>query len=113
MQADNIIGPGCELKSSFLFEHAKLAHLSFVGDTVMGRAVNIEAGAMIANFRNEMIDPKIVIKHEGKTIDTGRTKFGALVGDDCRIGANAVIAPGALLERNTIVERLSLVDQSL
>lgn len=112
MQASNIIGPGCELKSSFLFEHTKVAHLSFVGDSVVGQTVNIEAGAMIANYRNEMADPRIVIKHEGKTIDTGSTKFGALVGDSSRIGANAVIAPGALLERSRIVERLSLVDQS-
>lgn len=112
MQSNNIIGPGCELKSSFLFEHTKVAHLSFVGDSVVGQAVNIEAGAMIANYRNEMTDPKILIKHDGKIIDTGCVKFGALVGDGCRIGANAVIAPGALLERDRIVERLSLIDQS-
>jgi acetyltransferase-like isoleucine patch superfamily enzyme len=44
-------------------------------------------------------------------IDTGVSKFGALVGDGSRIGANAVIAPGALLERGSIVGRLQLIDQ--
>src|SRR5690554_5110216 len=103
IQGNNVIGPGCELKSSFLFEQTKVAHLSFVGDSIVGQAVNIEAGAMIANYRNEMTDPKILIKYNGKMIDTGSVKFGALVGDACRIGSNAVIAPGALLDRKSVV----------
>ncbi len=113
MQANNIVGPGCELKSSFLFANTKVAHLSFVGDSIVGQGVNIEAGAMIANYRNEMTNPNILIKYNGKIIDTSSAKFGALIGDGCRIGANAVIAPGALLRRNKIVERLSLIDQSI
>jgi len=39
-------------------------------------------------------------------------KFGALVGDDSRIGANAVTTPGTLLPPRSIVRRLELVDQS-
>ncbi|HWA01779.1 MAG TPA: hypothetical protein VG841_15835 [Caulobacterales bacterium] len=103
-----IIGPACELKSSFVFEGAKLAHLNFVGDSVLGSDVNVEAGAMIANYRNEKADKRIRIGE----IDTGVDKFGALVGDGSRIGANAVIAPGALLAPRSIVARLALVDQA-
>jgi acetyltransferase-like isoleucine patch superfamily enzyme len=33
------------------------------------------------------------------------------VGDGCRLGANAVVAPGALLRPGTVVPRLGLVDQ--
>jgi carbonic anhydrase/acetyltransferase-like protein (isoleucine patch superfamily) len=38
-------------------------------------------------------------------------KFGAIVGDGCRIGANAVLAPGTILSAKTVVQRLSLIDQ--
>jgi len=107
-----IVGPGAELKTSFLFAGAKLAHLNFVGDSVLGAGVNVEAGAMIANYRNERADKTIRIAYGGRVIDTGVEKFGALVGDGARIGANAVIAPGALIEPGAVIARLALVDQA-
>ncbi|QXI17942.1 LbetaH domain-containing protein [Pseudomonas hamedanensis] len=106
-----IVGPSCELKSTFMLDGSKLAHFNFVGDSLIGEAVNIEAGAIIANYRNELDGADIKIRHEGRAIETGVNKFGALVGDGCKIGANAVIAPGALLQRNTRVPRLGLIDQ--
>ncbi len=107
-----IVGPGAEVKTSFLFAGAKLAHLNFVGDSVLGAGVNVEAGAMIANYRNERADKQIRVAYDGRLIDTGVEKFGALVGDGVRIGANAVIAPGAILEAGAVIPRLSLVDQA-
>jgi acetyltransferase-like isoleucine patch superfamily enzyme len=47
----------------------------------------------------------------GKAVATGLVKFGAVVGDRCRIGANAVTSPGTLLPPGTVVPRLALVDQ--
>lgn len=111
LEANCIVGPACELKSSFVFAGSKLAHLNFVGDSVIGAGVNIEAGAMIANYRNERTYKRIVIRTADGVVDTGVEKFGALVGDRCRIGANAVIAPGAILAPGSIVARLALVDQ--
>lgn len=106
-----IVGPSCEIKSSFMLGGSKLAHFNFVGDSLIGEGVNIEAGAIIANYRNELEGADIKIRHEGNVIETGVNKFGALVGDGCKIGANAVIAPGALLRPNTHVPRLGLIDQ--
>lgn len=110
--ADNcIIGPCSELKSSFMFSGSKLAHLNFVGDSIIGSGVNIEAGAIVANYRNELIDKVIRIKFEAAVIETNVDKFGALIGDNVRIGANAVVAPGALIEPGTKIGRLELFDQ--
>ena len=111
LEANCVLGPGAELKSSFVFAGTKLAHFNFVGDSILGREVNLEAGSIIANYRNERPDPAISFTYRGERIDTGVEKFGALVGDRTRIGANAVIAPGAILAPATIVKRLSLVDQ--
>jgi UDP-N-acetylglucosamine diphosphorylase / glucose-1-phosphate thymidylyltransferase / UDP-N-acetylgalactosamine diphosphorylase / glucosamine-1-phosphate N-acetyltransferase / galactosamine-1-phosphate N-acetyltransferase len=99
------------LKSSFVFAGSKLAHFNFVGDSILGRDVNLEAGSVIANYRNELPDPTISLVAEGRRVETGVDKFGALVGDRARIGANAVIAPGAFIAPDTIVPRLSLIDQ--
>lgn len=106
-----IVGPSCEVKSSFMLAGSKLAHFNFVGDSIIGERVNIEAGAIIANYRNELDGALIRIRYGDQVIDTGVNKFGALVGDGSKIGANAVIAPGALLLPDSRVPRLALVDQ--
>jgi bifunctional N-acetylglucosamine-1-phosphate-uridyltransferase/glucosamine-1-phosphate-acetyltransferase GlmU-like protein len=105
------VGPGSELKTSLMFKGAKLAHLNFVGDSILGAGVNVEAGAIIANYRNEFDDKTIRFRFGDKVVETHVEKFGALVGDGVEIGANAVIAPGAVLAPGTRVARLSLVDQ--
>lgn len=108
---DCIVGPGVELKTTFMFSGSKAAHLNFIGDSIIGSGVNLEAGSMVANYRNEFSDKAIRIVHANRVIDTGVDKFGALIGDGTRIGANAVIAPGAVLDREARVPRLGLVDQ--
>ena len=107
-----ILGPGAELKSSFMFAGSKLAHFNFVGDSVLGAGVNLEAGSIVANYRNEKADKRIRFQHEGRIVDTGVDKFGALLADGVRLGANAVVAPGAVLTRGVLVPRLGLVDQA-
>jgi UDP-N-acetylglucosamine diphosphorylase / glucose-1-phosphate thymidylyltransferase / UDP-N-acetylgalactosamine diphosphorylase / glucosamine-1-phosphate N-acetyltransferase / galactosamine-1-phosphate N-acetyltransferase len=96
------VGPGAELKSSFVFAGSVLAHFNFVGDSILGSHVNLEAGSVICNHRNEQ-------RAAGSPAAT--LKFGALVGDGSRIGANAVLAPDTVLRPNSIVGRLELVDQ--
>ena len=111
LEADCIVGPGAGLKSAFLFTGAAAAHFNFVGDSILRARVNLEAGAIIANHRNEAPGRPIVLRWAGRLVETGAEKFGALVGDGARIGANAVIAPGAVLDRHAVVRRLGLIDQ--
>lgn len=106
------IGPGCEIKSSVIFAQSAAAHFNFIGDSIVGRKVNFEAGAITANHYNERDDKRIFVQKEGKSRDTGVEKFGALIGDGSRIGANAVLSPGTLLERGSVVGRLELVQQN-
>jgi NDP-sugar pyrophosphorylase family protein len=113
LAADCIIGPGAELKSTFLFPGARLAHFNFVGDSVLGADVNLEAGSIICNHRNERVDNEVQVRLGGRMHRTGRHTFGALVGDGARIGANAVIAPGAILPRAAAVQRAGLCDQEI
>lgn len=106
-----VIGPSVEIKSSLIGPGTSAAHFNFVGNSILGTGVNIEAGAVLANHRNEAVDKEIVCVLNGAEIRTGRDKFGSLVGDGCRIGANAVLAPGTILSRGGVVPRLELVDQ--
>lgn len=111
LESNVIIGPSCEIKSSFICSNSKAAHFNFIGDSVIGRDVNIEAGAIIANYRNELEDKEIICLIDNYKIKIGINKFGSLIGDGCRIGANAVLAPGTILQPRIIVQRLTLIDQ--
>jgi NDP-sugar pyrophosphorylase family protein len=106
------LGPNCEVKSSLIFPNSSLGHFSFIGDSIIGNHVNFEAGSLTANHYNEREDKSIWVTFNSVSRDTGVEKFGALVGDGTKIGANSVLSPGTLLMPNTIVERLSLVEQN-
>ena len=105
------VGISCEVKTSVLLEGSAVAHFNFIGDSIIGQNVNIEAGAILANHYNEREDDTVFVHIDGQRISTGLHKFGSLVGDDCRIGANAVLSPGTLLKPKTIVKRLELIEQ--
>lgn len=104
------LGPGAELKTSFMFAGSKLAHFNFVGDSVLGHDVNLEAGSIVCNYRNERPDKEIRVRSGGVLQPTNCDKFGALMGDGSRMGANAVLAPGALLLPGTVIRRATLFD---
>ena len=101
----------CEIKTAVILEESAIAHFNFVGDSIIGHNVNIEAGAILANHYNERDEKTVFVCVDNERISTGLHKFGSLVGDDCRIGANAVLSPGSVLEPRTIVKRLQLVEQ--
>jgi UDP-N-acetylglucosamine diphosphorylase / glucose-1-phosphate thymidylyltransferase / UDP-N-acetylgalactosamine diphosphorylase / glucosamine-1-phosphate N-acetyltransferase / galactosamine-1-phosphate N-acetyltransferase len=105
------IGPHSEVKASLIFAGSAVAHRNYVGDSIVGQDVNLEAGAVLANHLNERADKSIFVLVAGTAVATGLIKFGAVVGDRSRIGANAVSSPGTLLPPGTVVPRLALIDQ--
>ncbi len=95
------VGAGCEVKASVLLEGAKVPHLSYVGDSVLGEHCNLGAGTQIANLRH---DAGIVeVEHLGQRVVTGRKKLGAIVGDGAKTGVNASLNPGTILGRGARV----------
>ena len=105
------IGAGCEIKQSIIFSETAIAHFNYVGNSIIGSNVNFEAGSVAANHYNERKDKTISVLYNGNVIQTTVEKFGSLVGDDSKIGANAVLSPGTILSKNSIVGRLELVEQ--
>jgi bifunctional N-acetylglucosamine-1-phosphate-uridyltransferase/glucosamine-1-phosphate-acetyltransferase GlmU-like protein len=76
-------------------------HLSYVGDSVLGRNTNLGAGTVLSNFRHD--GREILIPRGEGSLATGRRKLGALLGDDVRIGCNCVLHPGCIVGRSTSV----------
>jgi len=89
------VGHGVEVKNSVLMERATVPHLSYVGDSVLGRDVNFGAGTNVANLRHD--DEAIEMTVKGERVSTGRRKFGVVVGDGAKTGINTSLYPGVKL----------------
>jgi len=95
------VGNACELKNSVLFNNAVVPHFNYVGDSILGWKAHLGAGVKISNFK--MTPGNILITVDGRQIDTGLRKFGALLGDRAEVGCNAVLNPGTIIGRDAIV----------
>ena len=86
------VGHSCEVKESILFPGVKMGHLSYIGDSILGERVNVGAGTIVANLKhtNTPVESKV----QGKIIDTGRRKLGAIIGDGVKLGIGTMIYPG-------------------
>ncbi len=96
---DCVIGHGVELKNALLFNEAKIGTNAFVGDSVLGKGARVGSGVILGNRR---FDQKAIeIKIGNAKYQTGSDKFGAVVGDYSRLGANALTSPGTVVGKHT------------
>ena len=86
------IGNACEVKNSIVMDGTHIAHLSYVGDSIIGENCNLGAGTITANIRFD--ERHISVNIKGERIDSGRRKLGALIGDDVQTGINVSLMPG-------------------
>ncbi|MBI4392788.1 MAG: NTP transferase domain-containing protein [Euryarchaeota archaeon] len=89
------VGNGCEVKNSIIMANAHVNHLSYVGDSIIGERVNLGAGTKVANLRHD--GKTIKAKWDGQKFDTGRRKFGVVLGDDVHTGINTSLNVGVML----------------
>jgi len=86
------VGAHVEIKNSIIFFGTKIPHLNYVGDSLIGPNSNLGAGTIIANLRHD--EKNVLSKVKGKIVDTGRKKFGAVLGEGVKTGIGTLIYPG-------------------
>jgi UDP-N-acetylglucosamine diphosphorylase / glucose-1-phosphate thymidylyltransferase / UDP-N-acetylgalactosamine diphosphorylase / glucosamine-1-phosphate N-acetyltransferase / galactosamine-1-phosphate N-acetyltransferase len=96
-----VIGNSCELKNALIFNDCEVPHFNYVGDSILGYKAHLGAGVVLSNVK--VIKGNVAVEFEGKRIDTGLRKFGALIGDFGQIGCNAVLNPGSIVGRNAVI----------
>ncbi len=89
------IGQAVEIKNSVIGNRVNAGHLSYLGDTVAGDLVNFGAGTITSNFRHDGGNHRCEIN--GVLFDTGRRKFGAIIGSGVHTGIHTAIYPGRKL----------------
>lgn len=96
-----VVGNSCELKNAMLFNGAQVPHFNYVGDSILGHKAHLGAGVVLSNVKTTKENIWIMI--EGTPQDTGLRKFGAMIGDFAEIGCNAVLNPGSIIGRRSII----------
>ena len=102
-----VVGHTTEMKWSILLDGAKAGHFAYIGDSVLGKDVNLGAGTKLANLKVD--DQTIQVMVHGTQIMTNLRKFGAMIGDHVEIGCNAVTNPGTILGKSCRVFPLTSV----
>lgn len=105
LRGSTAIGDGChigqavEVKNSIIGPGTSVGHLSYVGDSVLGPGVNFGAGTITGNRRHDGKNHRSMV--EGKLVETGRRKFGTVVGEGVCTGIHTTIYPGRKLGPGT------------
>jgi len=93
------VGNACEIKNSIIMDNVHIGHLSYVGDSILGENCNLGAGTIMANYRLDGGTIKMVVKD--RVVNSGRTKLGAVLGDNVKAGINALFMPGVKVGNNS------------
>jgi bifunctional UDP-N-acetylglucosamine pyrophosphorylase/glucosamine-1-phosphate N-acetyltransferase len=89
------VGQSVELKNTVVRRGTNVPHLSYVGDSVLGRDANLGAGTTVANLRHDDESVRLTVK--GERVSTGRRKFGVVVGDRAKTGIDTTLNAGVTL----------------
>ena len=96
-----VVGHNTEVKHSILLPGAKAPHFNYVGDSILGKGVNLGAGTKLSNLRND--GGEVHLRLDGQRLGSGLRKFGAVLGEGCQLGCNSVTNPGTVLGPQSVV----------
>lgn len=102
-----VVGNSVELKNVILFDNVQTPHYNYVGDSILGYKSHMGAGSITSNVKSDKT--LVVVKNGTEQIETGRKKFGAILGDGVEVGCNSVLNPGTVLGRGVSVYPTSCV----
>ncbi|NWF96418.1 MAG: NTP transferase domain-containing protein [Candidatus Thorarchaeota archaeon] len=105
------VGNAVEVKNSIIMEGTSIGHLSYVGDSVIGRRVNFGAGTITANLRHD--DRPISVTIKDQRVSSGRRKLGAIIGDSVKTGIGTSIGPGVIIHQGARTGIGVIVDRDI
>ena len=95
------VGNFVEIKKSKLGKKSKINHLSYIGDSIIGKNVNIGAGTITCNY-------------DGKRKNKTKISEGAFIGSNSSlvapvtIGKKAIIGAGSVVTKNVKSKSLAI-----
>ncbi|MFW9923019.1 MAG: DapH/DapD/GlmU-related protein [Candidatus Thorarchaeota archaeon] len=104
------IGNACELKNTIVYSGTHIAHLSYVGDSIIGSDCNFGAGTITGNLR---LDDKTIKAQVNEIISTNRRKLGVIMGDNVKTAINVYFMPGIIVGNNSAIGTGVILNRNL
>ncbi len=100
---------GSEIKNSIIGDGTVIKPLTYIGDSIIGDNCLLEAGVILNNFNEKKVESVV----KDKKINTERNKFGSVIGDNVKIGANSSLTPGIMVKSDSTIKQSSLIDKNI
>ncbi|MDW0281749.1 MAG: hypothetical protein QN720_04550, partial [Nitrososphaeraceae archaeon] len=104
------IGFNCELAASYFAGHDKISHQNVILDSIIGENVWFGGYATTTNVLPDI--KNIKYKIDDVLVDTGTNQFGAVVGNNCAIGASVIILPGIQILPTSVVQARTVIGKN-
>ena len=101
LEKNSKVGNFVEIKKSTLKKNSKVNHLSYIGDTVVGKSTNIGAGTITCNY--DGVNKNKTVIEDNVFIGSNSSLVAPL-----RIKKNAVIGAGSVITKNVDKNSLAL-----
>lgn len=107
---DCVVGFSTDIARSYIGDHCWF-HSNYVGDSVLEGNVSMGSGSVLANLRLDEGEIWSVVR--GEKINTHRTKLGAMIGKNVRIGVNVSIMPGVKVGEDSMIGAGVILDKDV
>ena len=94
LKSGSKVGNFVEVKKSIIGKNSKLNHLSYIGDSKLGKKVNIGAGTITCNY-------------------DGVKKNKTVIGDNSFVGSNSSLVAPVKIGRNSTIGAGSVITQNV
>ncbi|MCF6239141.1 MAG: hypothetical protein L3J79_10115, partial [Candidatus Marinimicrobia bacterium] len=95
----SVVGQVCnlggEIKGSILHPYSNKSHAGFLGDSILGSWINIGAGTITSNLKNNY--QAIRVSWAGNNYDTERQFLGTILGDHSKTAIGVRLNTGTLI----------------
>jgi UDP-N-acetylglucosamine diphosphorylase / glucose-1-phosphate thymidylyltransferase / UDP-N-acetylgalactosamine diphosphorylase / glucosamine-1-phosphate N-acetyltransferase / galactosamine-1-phosphate N-acetyltransferase len=92
VEGRSYIGPSVEMRRCLLLAGAEVAHMSFVGHSVIGRHVSL--GAFFCSAVRNLERGTVHVMKDGALVDSGEKRLGCVIADGVQTGVCTTVMPG-------------------
>jgi len=95
------LGPGCkaggEINNVVFFANSNKAHDGYLGNAVIGEWCNLGADTNCSNLKNNYAEVKVWDEAANRSVYTGLTFCGLMMGDHSKCGINTMFNTGTIV----------------
>lgn len=106
-----LIGHGTEIRQTLILNNSNIPHLNCFFTSLIGNRVKIGGDVHTANLRGDgkEVMIKVEVDGENKSLPTGQTLLGAIIGDDTNVGGCSLLQPGSIIGQRCIIYPMSSI----